>query len=162
MIARIVANTPVWVWPLFLALLWLGFQQTRQRQVPLPRLLILPLVMTGLSILGIASNFGFRLIALFAWGVTICLSAWLVFQRSIPPSTRFDSASGVFSVPGSWIPLALILGIFTVKYAVGVALAMQPSLAADDIFGAVVSASYGVCSGIFVGRAGRLWKLRTS
>ena len=33
-----------------------------------------------------------------------------------------------FALPGSWMPMALILGIFLTKYAVGVELAMQPDL----------------------------------
>jgi hypothetical protein len=54
----------------------------------------------------------------------------------------------------------LILGIFSVKYAVGVALAMRPALGADDLFAAFASGSYGAFSGAFIGRAARLRKLR--
>jgi len=75
-----------------------------------------------------------------------------------PPAT-YDRATRSFQVPGSWIPLALILGIFMTKYVVGVELNMQPQLARDGQFTVIVAGLYGVFNGLFVGRAVRLWRL---
>jgi uncharacterized protein YneF (UPF0154 family) len=65
----------------------------------------------------------------------------------------------LFTLPTSWVPLLLILGIFLTKYIVGVELAMRPALARDDQYTLVVSVIYGLFSGIFIGRAARLWRL---
>jgi hypothetical protein len=54
----ILENTPGWVWGLFAALLALGLSQTRSRSVTLPRMALVPLIMTGLSLWGTASAFG--------------------------------------------------------------------------------------------------------
>ena len=62
-------------------------------------------------------------------------------------------------MPGSWVPLTLIVGIFLTKYVVGVDLAMQLSLAQDSQYTLIVAAIYGTFSGIFMGRAARLWRL---
>lgn len=159
MLSRIIANTPIWVWGLLLALLVLGISQARARNMGLRRMFILPMVMTGLSVLGTVSGFGFAPMVLLAWAVATCLMVWLVIRRPVPAFTRYDTATGLFYLPGSWIPMALILGIFSIKYVAGVTLAMQPALAASIGFATAVSALYGAMSGVFIGRAGRLWRI---
>jgi hypothetical protein len=62
-------------------------------------------------------------------------------------------------MPGSVVPLLLILGIFMTKWLVGVQLAIVPRLAADVGFALPVAALYGVFTGLFAGRAARLWRL---
>ena len=60
---------------------------------------------------------------------------------------------------GVFVPLLLIVGIFMVKYVVGVELAMAPRLAHDAQYALVVATLYGAFTGVFVGRAARLWRL---
>ena len=62
-------------------------------------------------------------------------------------------------MPGSAVPLALMMGIFFTKYAVGVTLGMHLAQANDVSFALAVSALYGAFSGVFAGRAARLWRL---
>jgi len=52
-----------------------------------------------------------------------------------------------------------MMGIFFTKYVVGVLLAMHPELAHQVAFAVGISALYGVFTGIFTGRAIRLWRL---
>ena len=51
------------------------------------------------------------------------------------------------------------MGIFLVKYVVGVDLAMAPQLVQEAPYVLTVAALYGAFTGIFVGRASRLWRL---
>ena len=55
--------------------------------------------------------------------------------------------------------IRLIAGIFLVKYVVGVELAMAPRLMQDTQYALTVAGLYGAFTGIFVGRAARLWRL---
>ena len=122
----------------------------------------MPLAMSALSLWGTASAFGGSpLLAwvLLAWAACAALMASLIGSRPAPSGTRYDAAQRCFHVPGSLVPLALILGIFLTKYIVGVDLAMQPSLALDGPYTLVVGALYGLFSGVFAGRALRLVKL---
>jgi hypothetical protein len=73
--------------------------------------------------------------------------------------SRYDPATRSFRLPGTLVPLFLILGIFLTKYGVGVELAMQPRLAADASFAFGVAAVYGLFNGLFAGRAARLLRL---
>ena len=52
-----------------------------------------------------------------------------------------------------------MMGIFTTKYAVGVALSLHPALEHDTLVALGISTLYGVFSGSFIARALRLWRL---
>lgn len=159
MLAQIIAHTPAWVWWLLLALLWLGYSQTRARQVGLPRLLLLPLAMTGLSLSGTLSSLGLSARLLLVWFIAWAVTAWLLARRPAPAAARYDPHTGLFQLPGSWAPLALILGIFCIKYAVGATLAINPDLARGAEFAVAVATIYGALGGVFIARAVRLWRL---
>ena len=159
MLYQIVIHTPLWVWGLLLALLALGLSQIITRTVGLRRTTVLPLVMVALSLYGTVSAFGAAPMVLLAWLATGAVTGALVLQRPLPPGTRFDAASRRFTVPGSVVPLVLIVGIFLIKYVVGVTLAMQPALAHEAGFRLAFGALYGAFSGVFAARGARLWRL---
>ena len=162
MLGSIVSHTPVWVWGLLAALLALGFSQLRARTVGLRRVTVMPATMTAYSLWSTVSVFGnsqhFASV-LLAWVAAAAVTLAACASLTAPAGTRYDAASRRFAMPGSWVPLALIAGIFLTKYVVGVDLAMQPSLAQDSQYPLVVAALYGAFSGIFMGRAARLWRL---
>lgn len=159
MLVRILANTPIWVWGLLAALLALGASQLFTRSASLMRVMILPAAMTGLSLYGTLSVFGAAPAGLLAWCAAAGMAVPLVLRRPLPARTRYDAATRRFTLPGSGLPLLLILGIFLTKYVVGVMLAMRPALAGDAGFAPAVAALYGAFSGVFIGRALRLWRL---
>lgn len=159
MIAQILANTPKWVFGLFFVLLWLGAKQLLRNQVSLTRMTVMPIAMTGLSLYGVASAFGDSPMALLTWAAGAAAAALVVLSRPVPTGTRYDAASRSFSQAGSAVPLALMMGIFFTKYAVGVTLAMHPALAHDTAFALGLGLLYGAFSGTFTGRAIRLWRL---
>ena len=161
-IGSILKGTPGWVWGLLAALVALGLSQVRTRSLSLVRVAIMPVAMGGLSLWGTISAFGASPMfgyVLLAWALGVALLVALIAPLAAPAGTRFDAATRSFHVPGSVIPMLLILGIFLTKYIVGVDLAMQPSLAHDGQYTLIVGALYGLFSGIFAGRAARLWRL---
>ena len=85
-----------------------------------------------------------------------------MLATQVPQGTRFDRHSRSFHVPGSAAPLALMLGIFIAKYAVGVATAVNPLLAQSSAFALPCAALLGAFSGVFAARAVRLLRLMNS
>jgi hypothetical protein len=156
---QIIRNTPVWVWALLAALVALGYSQTRSRTVGLRPVVIMPVAMILLSLYGTVSAFGASPMVLGAWLAACAALATVVVLRPAPLGTAYDSVSRQFAMPGSWLPMLVILGIFCTKYAVGVTLAMQPTMARHALFAALVGMLYGLFSGFFAGRALRLWRL---
>lgn len=163
-LGAIIQRTPGWVWGLLAALLALGASQMRARQVSQVRALVTPLAMTGLSVYGVASAFapaGQAVAALGCWLVAAAAMAALAlwFQPTPSAGTRYVPHNRSFDIPGSAMPLALILGIFLTKYFVGVELALQPALAGNSEFALQIGTLYGVFNGLFAARALRLWRL---
>lgn len=163
-LAQIVQQTPAWVWGLLAALLALGASQLFDRTAGLRRVLLMPVAMAGFSAYGLVSAFsgaGHAGATLGAWVLiavaTAALALWL--QPQAPAGARYDSATRRLHLPGSAMPLALIVGIFLVKYFVGVELALQPALARDGTFALQIAVLYGLFNGLFATRALRLWRL---
>jgi hypothetical protein len=159
MLMHILSSTPKWVFVLFAALLWLGLQQMLPRRVGLNRATLLPLAVAGLSLYGVASAFGDQPMALLAWLVGTALSFITTLQLQSSAGIQYDATNRRFLMPGSVVPLALFMGIFLTKYAVGVSIGMQASLAHDTNFALTVGTLYGTFSGIFLARAARLWRM---
>lgn len=165
MVMQIISHTPTWVFVLLAVLLALGLSQLLTRTASLKRITILPIAMLGLAISGVVSAFGHGsdgASALGIWAVCAMAAGALLFFRPLPEGTRYAPDQRQFTLPGSAVPLALIMGIFCTKYAVGVALGMHPELAQSSNFALGVSALYGVFSGVFAARAAKLWQLALS
>jgi len=166
-IVTIVSRTPVWVWGLLAGLLYLGYTQLFARTASFTRVMVMPVVMTGFSVYGLLSAFGGSGLTLHLLEVA---AAWLLPTAAVaavalmltpgaPAGTRYDAVTRSYAIPGSVVPMALIVGIFMTKYLVGVELAMQPTLTRDAVFSLAIPALYGAFNGLFVARATRLWRL---
>ena len=94
-----------------------------------------------------------------AWLAAAAVALTVVLMRPLPAGVGYDATRRVFALPGSWVPLVLILGIFSIKYATGVALAMQPALRAAPAVALAIATLSGLFSGIFAGRTVRLLRL---
>jgi hypothetical protein len=153
MILDILAHTPVWVWIVFGALILLGLQQSRTRDVSIARATILPVVMIVLSLSGVVSAFGPVPFALVAWAAGVGLSLTLAGKSVAVRGASRSTQPGHLRIPGSLVPVMLIMAVFITKYAAGVALAINPSLAANSAVAVTLSLVYGVFSGLFWSRA---------
>jgi len=122
----------------------------------------LPLVMTLLSLGGTLSSFGMTPALIMAWAMAAAVVALAISGMRAPRGSGYDAATGCFLLPGSWMPIALILAIFVLKYALGVLLAMDRDLARNTSFAITVAALYGSLAGMFLGRARGLLRLRAT
>lgn len=160
-VVPVLRQTPVWVWGLLAAFLALGLSQLRARTASLARVSLMPLAMTLFSVSGTYSAFGatpHRGLAITAWLIA-AVFAFALVARGRAHGVQYDPARRLYRLPGSVAPLLLIVGIFLVKYVVGVDLTMAPQLVQDTQYVLCVAALYGAFTGFFVGRASRLWRL---
>lgn len=161
-IFEIVKRTPVWVWGLLAALLALGVSQLRDQQPSLRRVTLVPIGMMGFGLYGLWSAFGsspqIAAVMLVWLAATLTVSGAVLFLP-IRSKARFEAAKAQFWVPGSVVPLVLILGIFMTKYLAGVELGMNPTVARDASFALPIGLLYGAFNGIFAARALRLIRL---
>ena len=158
---QILRGTPVWVYALFLALIVLGYVQSKPRNVAPAVLAILPVALGVFSLTRVLTAFGPAPLALLAWaGGT---AAALLLSRALkqPAGARWSAATYTFHVPGSWTPLALLMAVFFARYALAVSLAMAPGLAHSAAFAIAASFGFGLLSGMFIGRALWVWSQRS-
>ena len=111
---QILTHTPLWVFGLFLGLVYLGYLQSRTRQVSRGRLVVLPLAMLAWSLYSVWSTFDAHLTALAAWACAWVAVVAIASSSVRAPSRRaaYDASTKQFTVPGSWVPLALMMGSF--------------------------------------------------
>nr|WP_315468864.1 DUF6622 family protein [uncultured Undibacterium sp.] len=157
---QFLTHTPVWVWFLLATLCFIGYQQTKTRQLSLQRLVILPLMMLGLSLLSLNNSFGFQASVLALWLSSLLLSTWLFYSRQSSADGSYDDGSGLMTVRGSWLQLMLILGMFLTRYILNAGLAMHAELAQQSAFSLSIATAFGVINGAFLGRVLGLIRVR--
>ncbi|HEY0615332.1 MAG TPA: DUF6622 family protein [Candidatus Elarobacter sp.] len=153
LILQILAHTPIWVYGLFFVLLGFGLMQTRTRTVSKIPALLLPAGMIALSLAGINSSFGLRTIPLVAWGVAMAVATVAGYAFFRDKAIRREATGEKFFIPGSWVPLVVMMAIFFTKYVYAVMSASHAELIATPIFIGALSAVYGLLSGYFSSRA---------
>jgi uncharacterized membrane protein len=156
----ILRNTPSWVWLLLAGLVALGVSQMRDRTQSVVRVSLFPVAMTAFALWGATSAFGRSPLAAEALWLWLLGAAATGSLLALAASTaRYDAATRNFRLPGSWVPLVLIVSVFLARYIVNVRLAMHPDLVRDGSFVLPVATLYGAFSGVFLGRAAQLWRL---
>ena len=149
---QILSNTPTWVFALFVGLLAFGLLQARDRTVKKPVAYLLPVAMVVLSLSGVQSAFGLKAVPLAAWLAGLLLATFVARRAFRQSVLSFDPQQNRFFIPGSWVPLAVIMGIFLTKYALAV---IQGGMGASvgPVAAAGVSLLLGAFSGYFAARA---------
>jgi hypothetical protein len=151
-IVQAISHTPIWVWPLLALLIFIGITALWPRNVPLARLFILPAVFLGLSIFSALSSALPPVESGGIWLAGLILGSLLGRLAAPRQGVVIDRAARRIFVPGSAVPLILIVVIFLGRYASGYAFGRYPELHQNQL-ALVLAASYAAfCSGIMLGR----------
>ena len=157
-------HIPVWVFSLLIGLIALGLLQTRTRHIPKQRLLGINIALTVFTLVGVVQQWRptpWLALALLSWAAACLLLTWTLGHGAAPAGANYNPATRHFTVPGSWLPLALFMAIFACKFAVGMLGATAPGSLHSLQAAIGISAVYGLFSGVLNGRAWRLLRLRT-
>ena len=152
LLIEIMRHTPVWVWALLAALLARGLSQLRTRDVSPTRLLILPAVLLLLGLFATATSFVPPWPALGAWAAALAAGCTLGARLPAPAGATWDADGGTLRLPGSALPLLIIVGIFALRYAGSVALVLHPPWRAAPGVALPMAAAYGAIAGTLLGR----------
>ena len=156
-VAQIIRHTPAYVWAILLALVALGLMQWRDHTVTRARLAAAPIGLGAFSLWGATMAFDTQPAVFAAWlagiGLAIAANRWLRWPREVRPT-----ADGGFALRASPWPLIVMMTVFSLRYAVAVALAFHHDWAAHAGFSLPIALVYGVVSGLFAARALRILK----
>lgn len=153
MILQILIHTPLWVWALLAALLLLGLWQSRARRVRRVQLMSLPLALLTLGLWSMAPGFVTQPVAAVLWLGAIAAATALGLRLPRPAAARWLADEARLMLPGSWVPLLLIVAIFSLRYAAGVGQGLHPEWRALAAVQWPLALVFGGLSGLFLGRA---------
>jgi hypothetical protein len=147
MFSEVIQHTPTWVWVVFVMLVAFGARQLQEQRRTLRKAVTLSLVMAGLSLYGLA------------WMIGVVATLALAQMTNAWSRTRWSNAEQRLVVPGSWVPLALFMSLFVIKFGVGMNVAVHPELVHHAMFSSLIGLCYGAFSGIFLSRGLAMWRV---
>lgn len=146
-------NVPVWVWPLLLGLILLGWFLSRDRTISPNQVMIAPAALVPLSAYGVWSSFGLSLTAFEGWACGMAAALALNAYVFDTPREVRPVAGDKVEVRGSWLPMVLILVEFCSRFILGTAKAIAPQIPTMPTFVFGLSAIIGFCGGMFLAQA---------
>lgn len=163
MFVQIVLATPFYVWGILVALFAVGLMQARDRTAPRAAIVLPGLIAAACSIYAVRANFPDPAAATGAWFVGFGVAVLVQRLAFDPPAgVTFDPAARRYRLPGSPVPMMLLMALFAINYAAGVERILDPSLAARPEFVQGIPALLGAVSGLLFGRVVRLLKAARS
>lgn len=150
---ELLRQTPIWVYPLFLFLLFMGWQQTRDRKVIFFVPFIFPVIMAIYSMVTSLplfnwSDSGTMLLLLFSLSAVV----FLLSNRQKINGAVYLARDRQFFIPGSYLPLTIILIVFSVKYVTEACMTLSPEIANTLYFRATLAIINGTLLGFFISR----------
>lgn len=144
----VLKGTPTWVWVVLGYLIVIGILAFKKRVVSLPKLFIIPVVLTAINynkfLQGSYSVWAWYLLCLLAAIYTGYLSATRIKVKTFKGKNEIE-------LPGNKSTLILLLSFFCFKYFFGYLHATHQMMAAEYL-SLEVSVS-GIFSGYFLGKA---------
>jgi len=150
----ILKATPIWVWAILAALIYLGSKQLKARVVKRYSVLIAPVVFLFLGLM----SAGRGPVGFAAWAASlISLASATFFVWQPTQGARYEENGDLLYMSGSIIPMLLMLAIFLLNYVINVVLAINPAYRSEMVWQVVPALIKGALSGVFIGRAATLF-----
>jgi hypothetical protein len=147
-----IANTPWWVFALFVYLIKVGYTATRPRIIPINAMLIIPTIFLALATIGL-----FKLTNLngvrFAWWLSaIIVGGSLGWHLCKSMGITAIKDSQRIHVPGTWSVLIIFLILFIIKYFLNYEMTTHADFLKHALARDLLLISYGGTTGFFIGR----------
>lgn len=149
MMVSIITGAPFWVWPVLALLVWFGLKATKERVVPTWLIYVTPLagVLSLNAVYGLGAGLGVWLV----FGVAYLLGAHL--GRKYQADIVLSKEGGQATLAGEWLTFVVLMVVFWMNFAGGVALAISPEAYASAGFQIAFVIVAGLAAGSFLGRA---------
>lgn len=146
---NILSNIPVWVFPLFILLLVVGLRASKDRQVPIIIIYLMPCLglLTLRNIMMLSPPVWIWIVAAIAYALGTSFGLRWQPGKIIARSTRFAH------IKGEWLTLTAMMIIFWAGFANGFLSEVAPAVASSALFAACFAAVTCLPAGQFLGRA---------
>ncbi len=149
MTASILQGAPIWVWPLLALLVWVGLKATQQRTVLVWPIYAMPMIglLSFNAVHGLGADLAVWVVFIAAYLSGAFWGIW--FQRRVVLS----KSNGRVTLGGEWMTFAILMIVFWMNFAGGVAQAIAPDVYDSVGFAVCFSVIAGLAAGSFTGRA---------
>lgn len=149
---EILLGTPIWVWILLVVLVSRGMKALKGGTAPLAKLGLVPAVFAGWGVQHLLTNpaAGWEAALMWIAGGALGVSVGVALAKR--SGMTVDRVRRTVTLPGSAVPLALILVTFATKFWIGFELATATHVGVDSPFVVLGGLVSGLVAGIFAGR----------
>lgn len=150
MLIDLLSNTPLYVYWIFFSFIFVGYSQSKRRQVGLKRAVGIPFVLILVSIYAIVHDFGLNFYSLSVWvsGIVLVLALDKIVKSQ--KDVEYSHLNKVFIIGGSYLPLFMLMLLFFTKYSVGVLRTIDSPFIHTSLFIITASFLYGIFSGMYL------------
>ncbi|SAL11401.1 hypothetical protein AWB74_00163 [Caballeronia arvi] len=148
----ILLGTPTWVWVLLAILVSRGMKAMKAGTAPLSKLGIVPAVFAGWGLLHLLSDPETGWATASMWMAGGALGVGIGAAVAKKSGMTVDRIRRTVTLPGSAVPLVLILLTFAMKFWIGFELATSVHMGVDSTFVVLNGVVTGLVAGIFAGR----------
>lgn len=151
---QVIVHTPVWVWPLFVALVYFGYKCSKTRQIRVRTLFLVPALYLFLSVRPLIEAGGaLPLISAWLGGAGLgVLIGWVTNEKA---AVKLNYEVKMVEIPGEWMTLSLMMAFFAVRYYYGYKLASAGDTIIDESFYLTYHGIFGAFTGYFIGRTAK-------
>lgn len=148
----VMANTPIWVYVIFAALIYIAATSSGTRTVSLKFIIIVPAVFFALSVRFISGFYAVNHASPEFWflGMAAGVVTGMIYARLA--SVSVNRELGIMVISRSPGTVMMMFIIFACRYASGFMQAKYPEIYTRDLFALPVSAVMGFCAGYIVGK----------
>lgn len=149
MINGILTGAPLWVWPLFLLLVFLGYRASKPRRIPIIVACILPLL--GFISANAVSSLPQQPLGWWCFAAGYGAGAILTYMAR---SKWIISKEGRYvSLTGEWFTMLRLMTIFWMNFASGLTSAISPQFYSSVEFTVIFALVVGWATGGLLGKA---------
>ncbi len=146
------ANTPWWVYVIFIFIIKRGISASETRVIPVRKLFILPLIFFLMSVHTLVVIKNPTILDLMYLFISFVIASCFGFVLTNKLKIIADRANALIQIEGSWVTLILILLLFSTKYFLGYSMEAHPDWIHFGAFRALLFSVSGIGSGLFLGR----------
>lgn len=146
------ANTPWWIYVLFIVLVRFGFIATKPRLVPIKALIFLPSILIIFSLLSVYPIVGVNGTNLLIWAGTILAGIAVGWFQYFCWRIKAVKEKQTLYLPGTWGLLITILIIFTLKCYFDFEISLDSASFLNAKYQYWLIMTYGFFTGLFIGR----------
>lgn len=150
-IAEAIARTPIWVWPLFVVVLFLGARNLWTRERPLSQMFILPAMMLIVAVYNLTASSADLTLVIAAFVVSFGIGVGVGWNL-VPKKVVALRDRGAVRIPGSVAPLLVVIALLMLRYGIGYTYGRWPAMRADPALALEFSATGALLAGILWGR----------